>query len=703
LEAAAELCSGDLLDGLGIESEEFESWRRTESARHRDQSVDNLTRLMAQFEEAGETERAIETGTRILGFEPLHEAAARRLMRLYGRSGRRGAAIGVYRSLAAALRGEVGAEPEGETRALFVDLSRGTGDDVAVLPSGREPKPLRQAAPRPGKATWPSAGALFSIAVPSKGRSYKLFGIVGTALAGVGLAMFLGPQLLSPSRISSATQATSDAANTGISFSRDAVTIAVLPFANLSSDANQEFFSDGIAEEINTALAKVSGLNVIARTSAFALKGQKKDARTVGQLLGASHLIEGSVRKAGQQVRISAQIVRVVNDGVQLWSQSYERNLTDIFAVQEEIATSIIGALRLPLGLSRGENLVNNRSIDPDSYERYLRGKALFESRGHEPGPIQDRNLTEAATLLEGVVARNPAYAPAWAFLGGTYFGLAAQSTSTPNIADARAAAQEFRIKGEAAAQKSLQLDANLAVAYDSLAVFAWSRAEPLESEELFEKALALDPLEPNALAAYAFRLGSAGRLKEALDLAERALRVDPFYPNLAVLTAEDRWLNGNTESAIALAKTLRPSDRARSLALIYASMRRFGEAADALMELVASGEAHWEAAQTARLLRMGPPTPPSAEDLPRLPPDLSMLYLYLGAPERALQRYERIVETGFLFGNQGTVWHADYARVRKTGRFKALMRKAELVEYWRVKGWPEQCYPTTGDDFECD
>jgi DNA-binding SARP family transcriptional activator len=109
LEAAAELCSGDLLEGLSIDGEEFESWRRTEATCHRDQWVDVLSRLMGQFEDAGETERAIETGTRILGFEPLHEGVVRRLMRLYGRSGRRGVAIGVYHSLAASLRGEVGA------------------------------------------------------------------------------------------------------------------------------------------------------------------------------------------------------------------------------------------------------------------------------------------------------------------------------------------------------------------------------------------------------------------------------------------------------------------------------------------------------------------------------------------------------------------------------------------------------------------
>jgi TolB-like protein/DNA-binding SARP family transcriptional activator/tetratricopeptide (TPR) repeat protein len=705
LEAAAELCSGHLLEGLGIESEEFESWRRTESVCHRDQSVEVLARLMAQFEVAGETERAIETGTRIIGLEPLHEMVARKLMRLYARSGRRGAAIGVYRSLAAALRAEVGAEPEAETHAIFADVSRGTDDcGVAALPSaGRELDPPYRAAARPEKTGQPlqSGHVLSSIVVPSKGKGYRFFAVLGVVLAGAVLAILLWPQLRAPSRVTGATQATSHATDTVTSLSH---TIAVLPFANLSGDASQEFFADGITDEITTALAKVPGVNVVGRTSAFALKGQNKDARALGQMLGVSHLIEGSVRKAGQRVRISAQLVRA-NDGVQLWSQSYERNLTDIFVVQEEIATSTIGALRVPLGLGNGENLVNNRSIDTDSYERYLRGKALWLARGGVSAAIQERNLTEAATLLEGVVVKSPSYAPAWAFLSGIYFDRAATNTDMSDIGDARGTANEFRIRGEAAGQKAVQLDANLAVAYAGLAQFAWSRAKPLEAEELFKKALALDPVDPNALGGYGFRIGSAGRLKEALDLVEKAHTVDPFYPVLARATAQYLWLNRQNESAIVLAKTLRPADRAMLLALIYASMRRFDEAADTLMEL-AAGDANSNMAQAARLLRMYPAELPSVEQLPRLLPPLSMLYLYMGDRERALLPYERMVDIGLVGGGiRGTapVWHADFAPVRKTARFKVLMRKAGLVEYWHVKGWPEQCHPTTGDDFECE
>src|SRR6185295_16210473 len=154
-----------------------------------------------------------------------------------------------------------------------------------------------------------------------------------------------------------------------------AISIAVLPFVNLSSDSEQEFFSDGMTEEITSALAKVPGLIVIGRTSAFAFKGQNQDLRMIGQALGTTHLIEGSVRKAGTRVRITAQLI-IADNGAHLWTENYDRELSDIFAVQEDIATAIAAALRVPLGLKPGEMLISSRIADPDIYEQYLRERA---------------------------------------------------------------------------------------------------------------------------------------------------------------------------------------------------------------------------------------------------------------------------------------------------------------------------------------
>ena len=159
------------------------------------------------------------------------------------------------------------------------------------------------------------------------------------------------------------------------------ISIAVLPFTNVSGDAGQEFFSDGMTDEITTALTKVPALRVVGRASAFQFKGQNRDMRAIGQALGARYLIEGSVRKAGDRVRITAQLVQADN-GVNVWAESYDRELTDMFATQEDIAKAIAGALRVPLGLQQGETLVRNRTKDLDSYQQYLRARALVRARG---------------------------------------------------------------------------------------------------------------------------------------------------------------------------------------------------------------------------------------------------------------------------------------------------------------------------------
>jgi TolB-like protein len=178
-----------------------------------------------------------------------------------------------------------------------------------------------------------------------------------------------------------------------------AISIAVLPLANLSGDTAQEFFSDGMTDEITSALAKVRDLRVVGRSSAFQFKGQNKDLRAIGHALSARYLIDGSVRKAGDRVRISAQLVEADN-GVQLWSENYDRQLTDIFATQEDIAQAIAGALRVPLGLKLGVSLVPSRTANLESYQDYLRARALVRARGQrEPGgPLTDRGNQTART-----------------------------------------------------------------------------------------------------------------------------------------------------------------------------------------------------------------------------------------------------------------------------------------------------------------
>ena len=244
-----------------------------------------------------------------------------------------------------------------------------------------------------------------------------------------------------------------------------------------------------MTEEITAALAKVPDMRVVARTSAFEFKGKNVNIKTMGLELGATHLIEGSVRKAGNRLRITAQLIKA-DDGTHIWAEDYDREMTDIFAVQEDIARAITASLRMPLGLKPGENLVNNRNIDPESYQLYLHAQALWEGRGLT-------NFTDAARLLEQIVARNPNYAPAEALLCASYLSSANDRVRfDDNPIDERRTVDELVQKGEVACRLAAKLDPNSSVAYAGLGSLAAARGRPLEGEALYLKALALDPNE---------------------------------------------------------------------------------------------------------------------------------------------------------------------------------------------------------------
>ena len=181
--------------------------------------------------------------------------------------------------------------------------------------------------------------------------------------------------------------------------------IAVLPFADLSEMGDQEFFADGISEEILNVLVRIPGLKVAGRTSSFSFKGRNEDLREIGAALGVNHVLEGSVRRSGTRLRITAQLIRG-EDGFHLWSETYDREISDIFEIQDEIARSVADQLVVSLGLS-SETLVKDRTEDLVAYENYLRAKQLFLDRGKD-------NLDMALLLLSEATARDPDFALAW-------------------------------------------------------------------------------------------------------------------------------------------------------------------------------------------------------------------------------------------------------------------------------------------------
>ena len=474
--------------------------------------------------------------------------------------------------------------------------------------------------------------------------------------------------------------------------------IAVLPFVNLSGDPKEVYFSDGMSEEIMSGLAKVPNLLLVGRTSAFAFEGKNQDSGSIGRALHATYLLEGAVRKAQDRVRITARLVNAAT-GDEVWADSYDRNLTDIFAVQEDVAKAIAAALRVPLGLKQDEVLVSNRQIDLSSYEDYLRAAALLRKR--DLGTPIDAPIA----LLEGIVARQPNYAPAWALLADAYsyaplYGPAFQKDSVDEL---RGAFSETLTKAEAAARQAIRLDPRNADAYVALGRVQGYQAKWLASEQSLQHALYLDPSSPNALHTYSLFLAATAQFKPAVVMREKVSTLDPLAPvynNAAVgvfLSA------GENSRALTFAQALPRGSGARAAALmrVYLATTRYNDAAASILDAPPGLFPPANMDTAVRLLRAAPATAPK-QDYPYMG-SLSVVFLYVGIPERALEVAERNAEAGFnVLSNFVNVWQPDFGPARKTERFKTLVRNLHLPEYWRVKGWPSICHPIGVDDFNC-
>jgi serine/threonine-protein kinase len=291
--------------------------------------------------------------------------------------------------------------------------------------------------------------------------------------------------------------------------------LAVLPFANLSADKENEYFSDGLAEDIIDALAQVPGLRVMARTSAFAFRGRDVDVREIGTRLNVEHVLEGSVRRAGNRIRVTAQLV-MASDGFHLWSQRFDREMTDVFAIQDDISQAIVEKLRVRLAADRP--LVRRHTDNVEAYNLYLKARYQFFRSTPE-------GLAKSKDYYEQAIALDPNYALAWHGLAGFYNVLGVFGQIPPKAANAQAAQ---------ATAKALQLDNLLAEAYAMMGAlrageFDWKGAE-LE----FSRALELDPKSQDVLKWYDYYyLGPMKRVDEAVAAFLKALEIDPLSPFL--------------------------------------------------------------------------------------------------------------------------------------------------------------------------
>jgi TolB-like protein/Flp pilus assembly protein TadD len=476
--------------------------------------------------------------------------------------------------------------------------------------------------------------------------------------------------------------------------------IAVLPFTNLSGDASKDYFSDGMSEELLNLLARVPGLQVAARTSAFAFKGRNVDIREVGRELGVETVLEGSVRQSGEQVRVTAQLIDT-ETGFHLWSETYDRKLQDIFAVQDEIATAIVAKLRIEL--APNEQALAQRDQAPtqnvEAYELYLQGRAIWKRRGAD-------NLMRAIDMYQAALARDPAFARAHAALASAYVVLPGY---TKDIGDE----SKFSGLAEQSARQALALDPNIGEAHAVLAQSNSDRGNLLDAESGFFFAISLEPNEPTPHHWYSILLGKVGRLDAALEQARRAYELDPTSPVLASNLSGMHLMRGEDDAALRYAKLARELGLGSGNDGVGATvaMRR-GQWEEAKRLLLAQGEVPDElkpelgpyvdaianpAQRPAMVAKLRAVDPQVARQV-----DLVQPYLQLGQTDLVYQIIDDTLEADRLAWvhtlNMQNLWSPDARRFRSDPRFSEFAQRIGLVDYWKQYGYPDSCRAGTGD-----
>ncbi|MEO6064285.1 MAG: tetratricopeptide repeat protein [Lysobacterales bacterium] len=343
--------------------------------------------------------------------------------------------------------------------------------------------------------------------------------------------------------------------------------IAVLPLVNTSEDKNNEYFSDGISEELLNLLAKVPKLRVIARTSSFAFKGKEVAIPEIARALNVAAILEGSVRKSGNTVRITMQLVRAT-DGSQLWSETYDRNLDDIFKVQDEIASAVVDKLKITLL----DAAPKSRSTDPQAYALFLQASQLAQQKTAEAFAKSDGHYRQ-------VLAIDPRYAPAW-------IGLANNVISKMGLG--LISGNQGYVDAKAAGEKALEIEPDQASAHTALGRIAAYQGDLTTAGRQFERALAIDPADLSALGGAALLLQSLGRLDQSLELNQAIVRRDPVNVRALYNLGTDQAWAGRFDEAIASFRTvlnLSP-ERSGAHAAIGQVLLLKGDARGALAEI---------------------------------------------------------------------------------------------------------------------
>ena len=468
--------------------------------------------------------------------------------------------------------------------------------------------------------------------------------------------------------------------------------IAVLAFEDLSIDGDQSYFSDGISEEILNSLVKLENLHVAGRTSSFSFKGKDADIQTIGNALNVAHILEGSVRSNGDKVRITAQLIKV-EDGYHLWSEVYERQSDDIFAIQDEIARSVAEELRVILVDDNHRQLVEVPTTDQEAYRLYLQANALLARR-------VGNNIPRAIEIYQQAIQRDQRFARAWSALASAY----AVQPDYDYAIDLEVAANMARD----AAEKAISLDPDLAEPYAVLGLIEFDHRNYVAAREAFERAGELDPNDINVMFWHSTLLRSVGDMAAAAILSERAMRADPISPLGYVAEATYAFATNDLESATTLAERARDLGHPTGNYILAKIAERTGDAVRAqalhLESFNESGASTWFSPNDVSSLIQG--TYGAQQDReaaqalvtqyindPRQKRDILApnILLDMGMIEDALRLFE-ISQTSLDQFFLLPVWGPGGGPVRQHPYFGEFVVGIGLTDYWAVYGWPDAC-----------
>jgi TolB-like protein/thioredoxin-like negative regulator of GroEL len=424
--------------------------------------------------------------------------------------------------------------------------------------------------------------------------------------------------------------------------------VAVLPFANMSGDPENEYFSDGLTEELIHLLTKIEGLQVPARTTVFALKGKEMDIREVGQQLGVRNVLDGSVRKAGNQLRITAQLVEV-DDGFQLWSETYDRELEDVFAIQDEIAQSIVSALQVSLSPTEKAAVQTAHITDVQAYDYYLRGMGYFRRRTQE-------DFEAAREAFSRALEIDPDYAPAWAGLADCYTEFYRNyDSSESNLEEA-----------DNASRKAVSLAPDLAEAHAARGYALGQKGEFEEAEREFERAVELNPRLYEAHYYWGTTAFAKGELERAATLLEQASAVAP---------EEERALSLLPQIYRSLGQRDKLDDANRRIVELMEKHLEVNP--DDLSALLSGASALVELGEKERGLEWGERVLEGATEDALVLYNLGCTFSLAGEVEKAVDALERSYEAG-LADPEWMRNDSDLDNLRGHPRFEALMQRME-------------------------